>query len=984
MIEDVNTVLTPAYELVQEEMLADSASHGLVLRHKKSGARICVLSNEDDNKVFCIGFRTPPKDSTGVAHIIEHTVLCGSDKFPLKDPFVELIKGSLNTFLNAFTAPDKTMYPVASCNEQDFKNLMDVYMDAVFHPNIYHYREIFMQEGWHYELDSKEGELKLNGVVYNEMKGAFSSPEQQLWREIMHSLYPDNAYGVESGGDPVHIPELTYEDYLDFHRTYYHPANSFIYLYGNMDVKERLEWLDQAYLGAYDRITVDSDIPMQQVFNGCLEKRTSYPVTKDADTKGKSYLSYNVMVGDCNQVKLCTAMKLLEVVLLSAAGAPLKQALVQAGLAEDVISTFSDDMKQPFFSIVAKNSDPEKKEEFLNIIRTTLEKIVNEGVPERSLRAAINNAEFRYREADYGNMPKGLIIGMMVLSGWMFNEEGAFAYLHGNEVLAELKSEIGTGYYEELIRKYLLNPEHATLFLMEPECGLTEKREEELKQKLADYKASLTDSEIEEILAAQERLRKYQDTPNTKENIEKLPLLKRSDLRKEALPLISELKTAAGLPLVAQEVFTNGIAYLKLYFDVHEVPAELVGYLGILSAAMGYMDTDHYSFLELDNEVNIETGGISTMLDTFLRKGSDTYYRPEFGFQAKVLYDKLDKAAELMEEMIFRTHLSDTARLKEILLELKSKLAMRLNMAGHQAAAIRAQSYQFEKAVYDDKTNGIDYYRLIDHLVGHFEEEKDHLAAILTKLCGIVFRKENLIISITAEREGIEKTEAAVVSLINALPGSPAAREDVTYRPAEFGFPTEKKQEAFTFPGQVQYVAKSGNYYKTGEPYSGAMNVMNNMLSMDYLWDKVRVHGGAYGCMCSYSNLNGTYTLVSYRDPNLAETLEVYDEAWKFLEKFDAQEREMTKLIIGTLSNIDMPLTPQASGARSFNLFMNGSKYEQLQKERDEMLSATAEDIRSFAQLFKKVMEQDCICVVGSEAKVQENKELFRSVEALF
>lgn len=977
-------MLTPAYELVQEEVLKDSASLGLVLKHKKSGARVCILSNEDDNKVFCVGFRTPPKDSTGVAHIIEHSVLNGSEKFPLKKPFVELIKGSLNTFLNAFTAPDKTMYPVASCNEQDFKNLMDVYMDAVFHPNIYHRQEIFMQEGWHYELDSKEADLKINGVVYNEMKGAFSSPEQQLWREIMHSLYPDNAYGVESGGNPDNIPDLTYEGFLNFHKTYYHPSNSYIYLYGNMDVKERLEWIDKAYLSAYDEISVDSDIPAQKKFHGCVEKEAFYPTGKDADTKNKSYLSYNVMVGSCCDAKLCTAMELLEVVLLSAAGAPLKQALVQAGLAEDVISTFSDDIKQPFFSIIAKNTEPEKKEEFISIIRTTLEKIAKEGLPQRSLQAAINNAEFRYREADYGSMPKGLVLGMMVLNGWMADEKGAFSYLHGNDLLADLKAQIGTGYFEGLIQKYLLEPEHATIFIMKPQCGLTEKKEEALCKKLADYKASLSEEEIQNIIDAQAKLKKYQDTPDSKEIIEKLPLLKHSDLRKEAFPIISNLKMVNGVPVVTQEVFTNGIAYLKLYFDVHDVPAEQIGYLGILSTALGYIDTDHYSFLELDNETKIQTGGIYTMLETFLKKGSDTYYRPEFGFDAKVLYDKLDKVEGLVGEMIFKTHWSDTSRLKEILLELKSKLAMRLNMAGHEAARIRAMSYQSEKFVYDDKTSGIDFYRLVDRLVGNFEEEKDRLADILKNLCSIIFRQENLTVSITAEKEGIEKAQAMISSAVSKLPGQPAQRENVNCRPAEFGFSLEKKQEAFTFPGQVQYVAKGGNYFKTGEPYNGAMSVMNNMLSMDYLWDKVRVHGGAYGCMCNYSNVNGAYTIVSYRDPNLAETFKVYDSAWEFLENFDADDREMTKLIIGTLSNIDMPLTPQKAGARSFNLFMVGATYEQLQKERDELLAATAADIRSFAGLLKKTMEQNCICVVGSEAKVQENKDLFQTVEALF
>ena len=431
-------MLTPAYELVYEEELKDSRSQGVMLRHKKSGARICVLANDDENKVFSVGFRTPPKDSTGVAHIIEHTVLCGSEKYPLKDPFVELIKGSLNTFLNAFTWPDHTLYPVASCNTQDFKNLMSVYMDAVFHPNIYHYEEIFMQEGWHYEVGD-DGNLAINGVVYNEMKGAFSSPDQVLYRGIMHSLFPDNAYGVESGGDPENIPDLTYENYLDFHRKFYHPVNSYIFLYGNMDVKERLTWLDSEYLSKYDAIEVDSTIAYQKPFGQTKEFVTFYPVAEGEDTAGKTYLSYNMMIGDSCDTKLCTAMGILNRVLLSPVGS-LYQALVKAGISPNIMSNFDEGVQQPFFSIIAKDTDEEKKEEFLNIIKKELTRIVEEGVPERSLRAEINIAEFKYREADYGYYPKGLMMNMMMFATWLYNDDKAFEYLRCNDLYAESKT----------------------------------------------------------------------------------------------------------------------------------------------------------------------------------------------------------------------------------------------------------------------------------------------------------------------------------------------------------------------------------------------------------------------------------------------------------------------------------------------------------------------------------------------------------------
>ncbi len=973
-------IVTPAYELMYEEELKDSLSQGIVLRHKKSGARICVVANEDENKVFCVGFRTPPKDSTGVPHILEHSVLCGSDKFPMKDPFVELIKGSLNTFLNAFTAPDHTMYPVASCNDQDFKNLMDVYMDAVFHPNIYHHEEIFMQEGWHYELDENE-ELKVNGVVYNEMKGAFSSPEQVLFRQIQHSMYPDNAYGVESGGDPEVIPELTYENFLAFHAKYYHPSNSYIWLYGNMDVKERLEWLDKEYLSAYDTIEVDSDIALQKPFGEVKESVCYYPVAEGTEPKNQTYLGYNVMVGSSGDAKQCLAMSILRTVLLSPSG-PLYQALVKAGISPNIMSSFEEGLKQTMFNIIAKDTEEDKKEEFLNVIRTTLEEIVKNGVPERSLRAAINSAEFRYREADFGSWPKGLMMNMMALGSWLFDDNAAFTYLKVNDVYAELKKEIGTGYYEELIRKYLLNPEHGTVLVMKPEAGLTGKREKELKEKLAAYKASLSAEELAAIKAKQDGLKAYQDAPETKEILEKLPLLKREDLKKEAMPLIAKKAEWAGINVVTSEVFTSGIAYLKFYFDVHEVPVEKLPYLSLLVTALGYMDTDNYTQRELDNEVNIETGGIFTGSEVLLKQKDADYYRPTYYFTMKALYDKIGKAFELMEEMMHHTKYDDLTRLKEIVLELKSRKQMQLNSAGHQAAVYRSLSYQSQKGQYTELLDGISSYRFIADLAEHIDERVADVAAELKNLCNILFRKENLVVSVTAEAEGLAVAEKEMAKVAAFVPGT-SVSGDFRFHAADFGFDLAKKQEAFTCPGQVQYVAKCGNFIKTGIDYTGVVDVANNILSMNYFWDKVRVHGGAYGCMSSYV-MNGDYRLVSYRDPNLGETIDVFDHAWECLRDFEADEREMTKMIIGTLSNTDIPLTPSGRGSREWTCYMSGTTFEELQEARDARLNATPEDIRACAELYKKTIAQDCLCVVGSEAKIDENKELFGDVEALF
>lgn len=973
-------MLTPAYELMYEEELKDSRSQGVMLRHKKSGARVCVLSNEDENKVFSVGFRTPPKDSTGVAHIVEHTVLNGSEKYPLKDPFVELIKGSLNTFLNAFTSPDHTTYPVASCNEQDFKNLMSVYMDAVFHPNIYHHEEIFMQEGWHYEV-SEAGELSINGVVYNEMKGAFSSPEQMLWRGIMHSLYPDNAYGVESGGDPKNIPDLTYGDYLDFHRKFYHPSNSYIYLYGNMDAKERLTWLDSEYLSKYDAIEVDSAIAHQKPFGERKEVVSFYPIAEGEDTAGKTYLCYNMMVGDSCDTKLNMAMNILNRVLLSPVG-PLYQALVKAGISPNIMSIFEDGLQQTFFSVIAKDTDEEKKEEFLQVIQKELTRIAEEGVPERSLRAEINNAEFRYREADYGGYPKGLMMNMMMFSTWLYDDGKAFEYLRCNDLYAELKKEIGTGYYEELIRKYLLNPEHSTLFIMKPEAGLTGKMEKELKDKLLTYKATLSEADLAAIKAKQEGLKKYQDTPDPKEVIETLPMLTREDVKKEALPILSKECESAGIRAVTQEVFTNGIAYVQFLFDANGLTKEQVPYLGLLATVLGYIDSEHYTYQEFDNEMKIETGGVYTSVETYLRDGDVSYYRPAYVFSAKAMYAQLPKAYELVNEMLHCTKFEDTVRLKEIVMELRSRKQAELVQMAHSMAVRRALSCQYENSAFHDRTSGIGYYRFLCGLAKDFDAKAGEVVAQLKKLCEVLFQKENLLVSITAEADGIKQALSGLDVVSEKLPGQ-SRTGDIRVNGAHFGFVPEKKKQAFTCPGQVQYVAKCGTYANTGVKPNGAMSVMNKILSMDYFWDKVRVHGGAYGCMCNFNDMNLSYTLVSYRDPNLKETIDVFDHAWEYLRDFDADERDMTKFIIGTFGDLDAPLSPKALGNRSFNLYLAGTTFEEIQKLRDERISATPEDIRAYAPLFRAVMEQDCLCVVGSEAKIADAKELFENVEAL-
>ncbi|MDF2586879.1 MAG: Peptidase associated domain protein [Anaerocolumna sp.] len=968
--------MLPAYEFVYEEDLKDINSLGLYLKHKKTGARVAVVTNDDNNKVFSIGFRTPPFDSTGVPHIIEHSVLCGSREFPSKDPFVELAKGSLNTFLNAITYPDKTIYPIASCNEQDFQNLMHVYMDAVFYPNIYKKEEIFQQEGWHYELENEEDELKYNGVVYNEMKGAFSSPEQQLFRTIQKSLFPDTSYGVESGGDPEFITDLTYQAFLDFHNKYYHPSNSYIYLYGDMDVQEKLIWLDEVYLSNFVDDKVDSEIKYQEPFKEMNTIEDEYSLSESEEASNNTYLSYNLSIGTSLDKELCMALQVIEYVLLAAPGAPLKQALLDAGIGKDIINSYDADTYQPIFSIIAKNAEYNQKEDFIQLIRTTLEEIVNKGIDEKSLKAAINYYEFKYREADFGQFPKGLMYGIQMLSSWLYDDNKPFLKLNSNKIFELLKFKIGTDYYTNIITEHLLNNPHVSLVVLRPQVGLTALKEELLKRKLADYKSSLSREELQKIIADTKHLKEYQEEPSSKEDMEKIPLLSRDDIERGAQPIFNEEKEVEGIPLIHHDVYTNGIAYMKLLFDLEDVPKELTPYIGLLSTVLGYIDTEHYSFLELSNEINIHTGGISSDIATFAKKGSATEYLATFQLEVKVLYDEMDYAFDLLKEIISFTKLKDEKRLLEIISEIKSRLQMHMNSSGHSVAVDRCMSYFSEAGRFNEETRGISYYKFIENLEANFNNQKEDLIQKLQSLMNIIFTKENLIISFTSDEEGLKTLEGRLLPFVEQL------KSETTNTVTEH-FDLKRANEGFKTSGQVQYVARAGNFIKAGFKYTGALEILKIIMSYDYLWNNIRVKGGAYGCMCGFSSISGNGYFTSYRDPNLRETNEVYEKAADFIRNFTADERDMTKYIIGTISGIDTPRTPRIKGNVSMVSYLSGITQEDIQRQRDEILNVTLEDIRALADIIKAIMNDGNICVIGNEKKIEQNKDMFFEVRTL-
>ena len=975
MEKKVKGIIPDTYEVLEERFSKDLNSVVLRLRHKKTGARVALISNDEENKVFSIGFRTPVDDSTGVPHILEHSVLCGSKNFPIKDPFVELAKGSLNTFLNAMTFPDKTVYPVASCNDKDFQNLMHVYLDAVFHPNIYVHPEIFKQEGWHYQLESEDADLEISGVVYSEMKGVFSSPDDVVERQIMNALFSDITYGVESGGDPDVIPTLTYEQFLDFHRRYYHPTNSYIYLYGDMDMGEKLEFIDKEYLSAYDYQPVDSEIHLQKPFDAPKDVEVLLPVMEEEEEEGGTYLTYNVVMGENLDRELYTAIKILDYAICSAPGAPLKQALIDKGIGKDVYSSYENGIRQQYFSIVAKDAETSQKEEFLATIREVLGKIVKEGFNEKAIRAAISRMEFQYREADFGSYPKGLVYGLQMLDSWLYDDAKAFTHVEADETFAKLKEKVGTGYFEGLVEKYLLDNPHTAIVTGIPKAGLALKKEEEIKAKLADYKRSLTKEQIEELVKQTADLEKYQEEEDSEEALATIPLLQREDLRKEIIPLTLREGNAGQYKVLYHDIFTSGIAYFTVSFDASKLPVRLYPYLTLFKNCLGLMDTKSYSYGDLHIETDLYTGMISPD-GNLVRRLDDESTKLYLDVKVKALYENIPKAFELLGEILFTSKLEDEKRLHELIREFRSKTEYGMMSTGHVVALSRVGSYCTTYGATKEKLAGVDYLRFIQDADDHFDERKDDIIRAMKETAKRILRPENVLLDMILPADDHCGIEDEFVKLMeNAYTGELSGEDGESVVPV-------RKNEGFITAGDVQYVCRGGKVDVNRMPFNGAMCVLRTILGYDYLWNNVRVKGNAYGCMSSFTR-SGDCLFVSYRDPNLSETVDIFNHIPDYVRSFSGDENLMTKYIIGTLSDIDIPFTPSSLGQRCYMAYRIGLTDERLQKERDEILNATAEDIRSLADYIGEALSSECLCVVGAEGPVERNKDIFMQVEKL-
>lgn len=959
------------FKVINREYIEEIECLGIYFEHIKSGALLYKLESPNDNRVFSIGFRTPPQSNNGLTHILEHCALSGSRKYKTKEPFVDLLKGSLNTFLNAITYPDKTLYPLSSRNPKDFYNLMDVYLDGVFYPAIYHQKEIFMQEGWHYELDSLEGEVSYKGIVYNEMKGAYSAPEELLGIKVREKLFTDTPYRYDSGGDPDMIPQLTEEEFLRFHETYYHPSNSYIYLYGNGDTMEELKYLDDNYLSHFERKIIHSEIPLQQPFPERRYYAEEYPVLPDEDTEESTYLSLSFVTGKKTDTMELLGLDILQHMLMETPASPLKLALINAALGEDVDADFDTYMLQPVISIIVKNSELCKKDQFLKVTKETLGKLCDEGLDRELIDSSINLLEFKLRESEKEHASKGLLYAIRCMDGWLYGQDPG-EHLKYSSMLKEIRELSYKGYFEGLIEKYLLKNTHSVYISLEPHPGLREEKERQLKNRLGEFKASLSIQQLENMIEDTKRLKRRQLEDDTPEQKATIPVLSLEDISRNPEWIETRVEELLGAKVLYHPMESNGIVYINLYIDMKGLSEELLPYVALLSDILGEIDTKASSYVELAKKISRTIGDLEFNVQEYDINDDMHSLDMKFTICIRVLEEKLPEALGIVGEICNTSLFDNEKRLHELLKEIKCDFEEDLYDDGDEIASERLTSYFSEGGAVRDAIGGVKYYKFISSLEEGFEERTRELSEKLRRVYETVISRKNLIIGVLGSQREYNSFKENAGLLLEYIPVKELPKQIWSLK-------HKSLNEGLLTSGEVQYVSKGCNLMKIGYSYTGKLQVLQTILKLDYLWNRVRAKGGAYGCSVKFYK-NGDIIFSSYRDPNLKETLRVYDECGSYLRSFQANDKEMAKYIIGTISEMDALLTTWEKAQLYDELYIRNISREDVQRERHEILSTTAEDIRGFACMMDDIAKENNICVLGNENEIKKNKELFKNL----
>ncbi|MHC1727435.1 MAG: insulinase family protein [Syntrophobacteraceae bacterium] len=952
------------FDLVFERQIPELKGSVRFYRHTATGAEVLSLINEDDNKVFGVSFRTPPSDSTGIAHILEHSVLCGSRKYPVKEPFVELIKGSLKTFLNAFTYPDKTCYPVASQNVQDFYNLIDVYLDAVFHPRLTPF--VLQQEGWHYELESPDAALSIKGVVYNEMKGAYSSPDSILSELSQQSLFPDTTYGLDSGGDPKVIPSLTWEKFKAFHDRLYHPSNARIYFYGNDNPDRRLDII-QEFLKDFDRTAPGSEVPPQQDKQTPLRVVRSFAAGEDGDSDpdgAKSMLTINWLLPEATDPVFNLAFQVLEYVLLGMPGSPLKKALIESGLGEDLAGIgLETELRRLYFSTGLKGIREEDADKVEKLIFDTLSNLAGDGIDPATIEAGVNTIEFRLRENNHGNYPQGLVLMLRALSTWLHDTDPT-ALLAFEGPLSEVKEKLKKGgFFEELIRRYLIENRHRTVVLLRPEPGLGEKETKEESRRLEEIKKSLRDDQVAEVIENARTLQRLQSTPDSEQALATIPVLKISDLERRNKLIPIEAGPVEGVLGFYHDLFTSGITYMDVGFNLQVLPQQYLSYAPIFGRALLEMGTELEDFVSLSQRISRKTGGIRPEVFTSAVNGGDEPATWLF-LRGKSMAAQTGDLTGILAEVIGSARLYDRDRFRQIALAEKAKLERRMVPNGHQMVNQRIRAHFTQADWVRELTSGISYFHFLGGLIKQIDEDWDIVRSDLEQIRTLLARRSGMVFNVTADGKDLASIQPSLNSLLRTIPEGEAAIN--SWRPELF-----PEFEGITIPAQVNYVGKGANLYSNDYQFEGSSLVISGYLRSSWLWEKVRVLGGAYGGFCQFDRISGVFTFLSYRDPNLLKTVENFDGAAQFLRTADIGDDEVRKAVIGSIGDLDTYMLPDTKGLVSMLRYLTRDSEESRQKMREQVLATTSRDFRAFAEVLEGVNRDGIVKVLGSQGAIE-------------